>query len=179
MDSTILSYTPMGSYTDSVQFESEWSFLRPFSGKKKTISASQSVRNTVPSTPPSPSPYRPSSPMGSPSIGATSTSRSFNSLRQTITRPRAPSATTPLSSLFQESTPAIPSPSDLLAFLTSLHTLFVLSDVNPALTTQLWSQVMYWTSCQFKALLLHLISDTFKIGEIFNRVITRKKYICR
>jgi hypothetical protein len=26
--------------------------------------------------------------------------------------------------------------------------MFTLSDVNPALTTQLWSQVMYWTSCK-------------------------------
>jgi len=40
--------------------------------------------------------------------------------------------------------------------------MLTLSDVNPALTTQLWSQVMYWTSC-----------------EMFNRILTRKKYLCR
>jgi hypothetical protein len=67
-------------------------------------------------------------------------------LRETITRARGQTSTTPLSAIFQDPPPA-PSPLDLINFLTSLHMLLVLSDVNPAIIAQLWSQVMYWTSC--------------------------------
>ncbi|KAJ7092642.1 DIL domain-containing protein [Mycena epipterygia] len=157
LDAALLDYSPLASEFDSVQFESEWSFLRPFAGKKKAPPpTSMPVNIRIPPGPPSPS--RPSSPSGS--ISA-STSRSFSSLKQSFSRARAPSAATPLQSLFSDAPPP-PSPADVTSFLTALHTLLTLSDVNPALTTQLWSQVMYWTSC-----------------EIFNRILTRKKYLCR
>ncbi|KAJ2920383.1 hypothetical protein MD484_g178, partial [Candolleomyces efflorescens] len=68
---------------------------------------------------------------------------------------------TPIKPAFSESS-AKASPYELTSFLTALQTLLVFADINPLFTTQLWSQVFYWTSC-----------------EIFNRVITRKKYICR
>ncbi|KAF9076195.1 DIL domain-containing protein [Rhodocollybia butyracea] len=151
LDSTLLDYSPLGSEFDSVQFESEqWSFLRPFTGKKKTV---QPTNSTI-KAPPSPLPVpRPPSP--SPSVS------SFSSIRQSLSRARAPSSATPLQSLFPEH-PQGPSPSNLTSYLTALHTFLALSDINPALVTQLWSQVMYWTSC-----------------EMFNRILTRKKYICR
>ncbi|KAF8971413.1 DIL domain-containing protein [Flammula alnicola] len=162
LDTTILSYTPMASEFEAVQFESEWSFLRPFSGKRKQAQTSPGGRSIVPPTPSSPSPQRPISPTQSQSTVSSSASRGFSSLRQTINRARGQSSAVPISSIFQDASPQPPSPFDLTSFLTSLHTFLVLSDINPAITTQLWSQVMYWTSC-----------------EIFNRVITRKKYICR
>ncbi|KAJ6621651.1 DIL domain-containing protein [Mycena sp. CBHHK59/15] len=160
LDAALLDYSPLASEFDSVQFESEWSFLRPFTGKKKapppSSLSSGTIRTGLPPTPPSPS--RPASPSGS--ISA-STSRGFSSLKQSFTRARAQSASTPIQSFFSDAPPP-PSPADVTTFLTALHTLLTLSDVNPALTTQLWSQVMYWTSC-----------------EIFNRILTRKKYLCR
>ncbi|KAJ7487517.1 DIL domain-containing protein [Mycena galericulata] len=160
LDAALLDYVPLASEFGSVQFESEWAFLRPFTGKKKAPPPSMpptSIRTGVAPAPPSPN--RPASPSGS--ISA-STSRSFSSLKQSFSRARAPSvASTPLQSLFSDAPPP-PSPADVTLFLTALHTLLTLSDVNPALTTQLWSQVMYWTSC-----------------EIFNRILTRKKYLCR
>ncbi|KAF9015076.1 DIL domain-containing protein [Cyathus striatus] len=155
LDSALLDYIPLLSEFENVQFESEWSFLRPFSGKRKHQSSGSGSVRGIPSGPPTP--LRPASPTYPQSAQSP---KSFSSLRQTLSRNRAGSIT-PLSSLFPD-TPPPPSPLDLTAFLTALHTLFVLSDINPALTTQLWSQVMYWTSC-----------------EIFNRVITRKKYLCR
>ncbi|KAF8168194.1 DIL domain-containing protein [Crassisporium funariophilum] len=158
LDATMLSFTPMASDFEAVQFESEWSFLRPFAGKRKVPPTSPANRSNTPSSPPSP--QRPLSPSHS-QPAASSTSRGFSSLRQTITRTRGQSSGAPLSSLFQDSPPS-PSPLDLISFLSALHTLLLFSDINPAIITQLWSQVMYWTSC-----------------EIFNRVITRKKYICR
>ncbi|KAF9481033.1 hypothetical protein BDN70DRAFT_804202 [Pholiota conissans] len=161
LDAAILSYTPMASEFEAVQFESEWSFLRPFSGKKKPPPSPG--RGMTPGTPPTPSPNHPISPTTSQSTISTSASRGFSSLRESVNRARGQSSATPISSIFQDATSqAQPSSLDLTSFLTSLHTLLMLSDINPVIITQLWSQVMYWTSC-----------------EIFNRVITRKKYICR
>ncbi|KAG6912037.1 hypothetical protein DXG01_000285 [Tephrocybe rancida] len=158
-DSAFLDFSPQGTDFESVQFESDWSFLRPFSGKKKappsSVSAKTISRARTPSSPPSPG--QPLSQSQSQGQIPPSSSRGFSSLRQTFGRP----SSTPLSSLFPDSPPP-PSPNDLTSFLTALHTLLNLSDINPAMTTQLWSQVMYWTSC-----------------EVFNRIITRKKYLCR
>ena len=41
------------------------------------------------------------------------------------------------------------------------------------------SQVMYWTSCKSTMILKIMTCPTVSIGEIFNRVLTRKKYLCR
>ncbi|KAJ3826182.1 DIL domain-containing protein [Lentinula raphanica] len=153
LDSALLDYSSLGSEFESVQFESEqWSFLRPFTGKKKMGQPPASANSTV-RGPPSPLPIRPPSP--SPSVS------SFSSIRQSFRTRASSGTTTPLQSLFSDNSQA-PSPSHLTSYLTALHTLLTLSDINPALITQLWSQVMYWTSC-----------------EMFNRILTRKKYICR
>lgn len=148
LDAAILSYTPMPSEFEAVQFESEWSFLRPFSGKKKSP-PSPNGRGMVPATPPSPAPHRPISPTGSQATISSSASRGFSSLRQTVNRARGQASGTPISAIFQDAT-SQPRPSslDLTSFLTSLHTLLILSDINPVIITQLWSQVMYWTSCK-------------------------------
>ncbi|KAI0931856.1 hypothetical protein AcW1_000858 [Taiwanofungus camphoratus] len=164
LDAALLEYSPLSNEFDSIQFESEWSFLRSFGNKKKAANANgATVRSGTPSSPNLPS--RPPSP----SIAQVSTSptnqRSFASLRQTLARGRAPSGTTPLQALFVDPVPSVPpppSPKDITSFMTALHTLLTLSGINPALIIQLWSQVMYWTAC-----------------ETFNRVLTRKKYLCR
>ncbi|KAJ3857850.1 DIL domain-containing protein [Lentinula lateritia] len=153
LDSALLDYSSLGSEFESVQFESEqWSFLRPFTGKKKAVPPPTSTNSTI-RGPPSPLPIRPPSP--SPSVS------SFSSIRQSFRARASSSTTTPLQALFSENSQT-PSPSHLTSYLTALHTFLTLSDINPALITQLWSQVMYWTS-----------------SEMFNRVLTRKKYICR
>ncbi|KAF8632573.1 hypothetical protein AX15_001783 [Amanita polypyramis BW_CC] len=151
-DTTLLDFSSPASDIDSVQFESEWSFLRPFTGKKKTPQAA------LPSPPASPG--QPHSPTPNQTLSIP-TSKSFSSLRKTFTRARASSSATPLSSLFPDAPPP-PTPQDLISFLTAVHTLLVLSYVNPSIIVQIWSQVMYWTSC-----------------ELFNRVLGRKKYLCR
>ncbi|KAG8833767.1 hypothetical protein FRC17_010140 [Serendipita sp. 399] len=58
--------------------------------------------------------------------------------------------------------PPGPSPGDLTTLLTALHTFMSLSGINPVLIIQTFSQVMYWTAC-----------------EMFNRILQRRKYICR
>ncbi len=145
LDAAILSYSPSPAEFESVQFESEWSFLRSFASKRKAGPPSPKKANAASISPTSPS--RPLTPTHNhQSSLSLSTSRGFSSLRETISRARGQSTTPPLSSIFQDLAPG-PSPVDLTNFLTSLHMLLVLSDINPAIITQLWSQVMYWTSC--------------------------------
>lgn len=164
LDFCLLNFCPLPSEYETIQFESDWSFLRSFTGKKKSappVAASSSSalsRGGAPSSPPSP--QRPLSPSQSQGTLSSSTSRGFSSLKQSFSRGRT-SSTAPLTSLFPDAPPP-PSPKDLISVLTALHTLLTLSNINPAFTAQLWSQVMYWTSC-----------------ELFNRIITRKKYLCR
>ncbi|KNZ78519.1 Dilute domain-containing protein C25B8.08 [Termitomyces sp. J132] len=157
-DAAFLDFSPQGSDFETIQFESDWSIFRPFSGKKKAASSSVPAKALsharAPSSPQSP--VQPFSPSQSQVLITPSSSKKFSSLRQTFNRP-----STPLSSLFSDSPPP-PSPSDMTSFLTALHTMLNLSDINPVISTQLWSQVMYWTSC-----------------ELFNRMITRNKYLCR
>ncbi|KAG9222721.1 hypothetical protein CCMSSC00406_0004635 [Pleurotus cornucopiae] len=152
LDATLLEYKPLASDLDSVQFESDWAFLRAFSSKKRshTVTPSASASPLRTST----SPTRVESPAPSPSAMQASPSvpKGFSSLRHSFSR--VGSSTTPIQSMFPESPPA-PSPNDLTSFLTALQTLLVLSGINPAFSTQLWSQIMYWTS-------------------FFNRILTRK-----
>jgi hypothetical protein len=142
LDDTILIYAPLGSESETIQFESEWSFLRPFSAKRKGGQSSPGSRSNAPSSPSTP--HLPISPSKSQATVPSSASRGLSSLRQTLSRVRGQS--TSLYSLFQDS--SHPSPLVLISFLTSLHTLLVMSNINPVIITQLWSQVMYWTSCR-------------------------------
>lgn len=54
------------------------------------------------------------------------------------------------------------SPAELARVLHGLHTLLVLAGVNPVIIAQAYGQILYWTGC-----------------ELFNRLLTRKKYLCR
>ncbi|KAF8140333.1 DIL domain-containing protein [Boletus edulis] len=146
LDAALLENAPLSAELDNVQFESEWSFLRPFSTKKKT---------GTPSSPPF-LPSRPPSPSINLNSPAATTPKALASLRQTLSRARASTNT-----IFDDASSS-KGLRELVSFLTALHTLLTLSDINPVLIIQFWSQVMYWTS-----------------SEIFNRVLTRKKYLCR
>ncbi|OJA16275.1 hypothetical protein AZE42_00123 [Rhizopogon vesiculosus] len=159
LDAALLDSSPLSSELDSVQFESEWSFLRPFTAKKKNTANTpnpKQLKNNTPASPPF-LPSRPPSPSPLLHSLAPVTAKGPSSLRQTLSRAKAPS--TSAYAVFPDISQGL---RDLTSFLTALHTLFTLSDVNPVLIIQFWSQVMYWTSC-----------------EIFNRVLTRKKYLCR
>ncbi|KAG6884198.1 hypothetical protein C0992_006780, partial [Termitomyces sp. T32_za158] len=108
-DAAFLDFSPQGSDFGAIQFESDWSFFRPFSGKKKAAVGSAPAKTPsharAPSSPQSPAqPFSPS--QSQPSI-TPSSSKKFSSLRQTFTRP-----STPLSSLFPDPPPP-PSPTDL------------------------------------------------------------------
>ncbi|GJE85707.1 DIL domain-containing protein [Phanerochaete sordida] len=159
LDAAFLEYSPLSNEFDSVQFESEWSILRTFqSSKKKPAPLSSSpapgspvIKSTV--TPNSAEQSRPPTP-------PSTAQAKFASLRQTFGRSRPPSGA--LGSVVANDAPPAVSPHDVTSFMTALHTLLTLADINPSLIVQLWSQVTYWAAC-----------------EVFNRILTRKKFLCR
>ncbi|KIJ45525.1 hypothetical protein M422DRAFT_67024 [Sphaerobolus stellatus SS14] len=166
LDTALLDHAPISSEFDNIHFEDEWSIFRPFASsgtklKKKqqhetapsagTSGASASLRS------PSSSSRPPSPALGSQNSGAPPSARF--SWTQSLTRSKAASVS-PNSLLNPDS--SSPSPNSITALLEALHTLLTLAGVNPATVTQIFSQVLYWSSC-----------------ELFNRILTRKKYICR
>ena len=176
IDTAILDHSPLPAEFEGIQFESDWSFLRSFAPKKKTNATPTLPPPRTPGSPNAPS--RPPSPLPTPHPGSPSNSMSFSSLRQSFTRTRAGSVATPLQAAFQQDSPH---PGDITSFFDALQTLLTLSGINPALITQMWSQVFYWIACK---LLPRCCSRPLTrlppfVGEIFNRVITRKKYVCR
>jgi hypothetical protein len=152
LDDGILDYSPNPSEFDGIQFESEWSFLRSLTPKKKPTpspAVTQSARNGIASPPSLPS--RPSSPVPS----SPPSHRSFASLRKGFSKSRGGSSSAPLQSMFQDvqQSPAGPNPDSVTSFFDALQTFFILSGTNPALITQIWSQVFYWTSCEASSIL--------------------------
>ncbi|KLO14496.1 hypothetical protein SCHPADRAFT_872681 [Schizopora paradoxa] len=169
IDDALLEHAPLSSELETVQFESEWSIFRsPFSSKKKISSTltpsstTNSIKSTKPTSPLSPS--RPSSPLPPQSVSlAPSTPKaSFSSLRQSFNRARGSASISSLQSLLTDGPNEVNSLANLTSFLSAFQMFLTESGINPALITQIWSQVMYWTSC-----------------EVFNRILTRKRYLCR
>ncbi|KAF8527881.1 hypothetical protein BU17DRAFT_73568 [Hysterangium stoloniferum] len=168
LDTALLDHAPLSSEFDHIQFEGEWSFLRPFvSGGTRLTKKKPNHIPTSSSLSAIPSPQsssRPSSPSPSlqnfPTTTPTQTSSQRFAWAQSLTRSRAGSLTPVLSSFHTEA--AMPNPRDITSQLDALYTLLTLAGINPALITQIFSQVMFWTAC-----------------EMFNRILTRKKYLCR
>jgi hypothetical protein len=145
LDPAILDHSPLLSEFDGIQFESEWSFFRSLTSKKKPASnpaAAQSAMNGIISSP--------SLPTRSSSPSPPSNHRGFASLKQGLSKSRG--ASTPLQSIFndlssQEETK--PNPTSITFVFDALQTFLILSGTNPALITQMWSQVFYWIACEF------------------------------
>ncbi|KIO34738.1 hypothetical protein M407DRAFT_3358 [Tulasnella calospora MUT 4182] len=185
IDTALLDHSPLASEFDSVKFEDEWNFFRSLtSGRKKTTPASP------PQTKASPSPPVPQSPTfkssgnetngrpASSSISerssiikpfaslrfsrATASVSSITSITSTTTVPNRDVPTPPPTSNQIPNNPNGPSPATVTSILTALHTLLSLYGINPALIVQANSQIFYWTS-----------------SELFNRLISRKRYLCR
>lgn len=185
IDTALLDHSPLASEFDSVKFEDEWNFFRSLtSGRKKTTPASP------PQTKASPSPPVPQSPTfkssgnetngrpASSSISerssiikpfaslrfsrATASVSSITSITSTTIVPNRDVPTPPPTSNQIPNNPNGPSPATVTSILTALHTLLSLYGINPALIVQANSQIFYWTS-----------------SELFNRLISRKRYLCR
>lgn len=141
LDACFLDFTPLSSEFDNIQFEKEWSFLRPFTSsntkltKKKPdpLGSYVSASNGNGSAPRSPSPS-----------GSFIPSQQRTTWSQSFTRSRASSLTPALSSFIADS--HTNRPQDVTTFFDALYNLLVLTGINPALTTQIYSQILYWTA---------------------------------
>lgn len=145
LDPAILEYSPLPSELDGIQFESEWSFLRSLTPKKKPAPSPavvQSTKNGITSSPSRPS--RPSSPIPS----SPPPSRGFASLKHSLSKSRGGSSS--IQSIFNDVQPqeTRPNPTSITLVFDALQTFLILSGTNPALITQLWSQVFYWIACE-------------------------------
>lgn len=167
IQSALLDAASLTAEFESVQFESEWSFFRTLTPKRKqqSVSTGSPLSNTPDTLHPSKSAIingrngSPRPPSPSPSAKA------FSSLRQSINR----GGSTPLANVFSHSAVSNgtlplhpPDPSSITAILSSLHALLRLYSINPAIIIQAFSQVYYWIAC-----------------ETFNKMIVQKKYLCR
>lgn len=144
LDPAILDHSPLPSEFDGIQFESEWSFFRSLASKKKPTSnpaVSQSAKNGIIASP--------SLPTRSTSPSSPSNHQGFASLNQSLSKTRGVS--TPLQSIFNDlpSQETKPNPTSIAFVFDALQTFLILSGTNPALITQMWSQVFYWIACEF------------------------------
>ncbi len=148
LNAAILDYSPLPSEFDGIQFESEWSFLRSLTPKRKQVpgpTVPHLVKNGIPHSPSLPS--RSTSPVPS---SPPPSHRSFASLKQSFSRSRGGSSSAPIQSMFQDTQPSAsgPDPSDVTSVFDALQMYLILSGTNPALITQMWSQVFYWMACE-------------------------------
>jgi len=150
LDPAILDHSPLPSEFDGIQFESEWSFFRSLTPKKKPTSnpaVARSAKNGIISSPSLPT--RSSSPIPS---SPPSSHRGFASLKQSLSKGRG--ANTPLQSIFNDlpSQETKPNPASIILVFDALQSFLILSGMNPALITQMWSQVFYWIACEFSSM---------------------------
>ena len=148
LDPAIMDHSPLLSEFDSIQFESEWSFFRTLTPKKKRTpnhAVSQPAKNGIASSPGRSS--RPSSPVPS---SPPPSHRGFASLKQSFSKSRGGSSSAPLQSLFNDvqPQPSTTNPTSITSVFDALQTFLMLSGTNPALITQMWSQVFYWIACR-------------------------------
>lgn len=175
LDPAILDHSPLPSEFDGIQFESEWSFFRSLTSKKKPTlnhTVVQSAKNGIISSPSLPS--RPTSPiLPSPPPGHLG----FATLKHSLSRSRG----APLQSIFNDAQPQETSqdPTSITLVFDALQTFLILSGTNPALITQLWAQVYYWIACEFSPTPSITYLKARCVGEVFNRMLSRKKYLCR
>ncbi|CAE6534475.1 unnamed protein product [Rhizoctonia solani] len=180
IDTCLIDHAPLASDFESIQFEGEWSFFKSLTPKKRQPPPSYALFNQpngdVVQITPHGSP-KPDARPGSPGPGAPSPSLKGFSLRNTLTRKQAASAVAGLNGssnpdsaasgnrMSMDVAPPVftgPQPTDVTALLGGAHTVLTLYGVNPTLIVQLFSQVLSWAAC-----------------EMFNRILTRKKYLCR
>ena len=152
LNPAILDHSPVPSEFEGIQFESEWAFFRSLTPKKRpapTQAVAQSAKNGIinsPSHPGQSSPPGPSSPQPS--------HRGLATLRHNFSRSYGGSPSVSLQSMFNDSQPPeSPSPISITSVFDALQTFLILSGANPALITQVWSQVFYWFACESSSML--------------------------
>ena len=149
LNPAILDHSPLPSEFDGIQFESEWSFLRSLTPKKRptpTHAVAQSTKNGIINSP--------SLPGRSSPVPSSPSNRGFATLKHNFSRSHGGSSSVSLQSMFNDAQPPpSPSPISITSAFDALQTFLILSGTNPALITQIWSQVFYWLACEPSSML--------------------------
>lgn len=155
LDPAMLDFESLEDF-DDVRFADQWSIFGTFRSKKKTPATPLATAMFMPSTPEKNGLDSPLSPIGPPSP-TTSTGRSIQELKADA-KDAIASGIEKAQAVFGDK----PSPRRVADVLTNVLLILQLYDVNPAFIVQVFSQTFYWIS-----------------SELFNRIITRRKYLCR
>ncbi|PWN49709.1 hypothetical protein IE53DRAFT_369537 [Violaceomyces palustris] len=173
LDTAILDHDAIPGM-EEVRFEGEWSFMRTLAGSVKNATAGAAAGGSG-RRPMSQIFGRkdatdgiasPSLGFGSPPLASSGSSSPFRVPGDVSPQKRGPE---PLAAMREASYNATaqdllarPSPRTITTLLTSTLHVLQLYEINPAIIIQALSQVFYWVGC-----------------ELFNRVLTRKRYLCR
>ena len=175
-EAALLDHEPLEDFND-VRFEGEWSLFRSFGSRKKPLTHKASQLFSSASSNASPSSSRTDDYNSSPglfsslrdNVSASSTLKKTLAGRSSVSNLRsATPRSVSIDSLATVSGKDHPTadlnmgPKQVTDILSSVLVILQLYEVNPALTIQVFSQVFFWISC-----------------EVFNKVLSRKKYICR
>lgn len=172
-DAALLDYETLEDF-DDVRFEGEWTLFRSFGGKKRRelLPKASQIFSTGSPNPGALIEASPSGLLGAlrDNVAAASPLKTLAS-RASIQDLRGhASRSTSMDSLATVSgggangvggTDRL-SPVHVTDILSSVLMVLQLYEVNPAITIQAFSQVFFWIAC-----------------EMFNRILTRKKYLCR
>lgn len=155
LDAAILDYETLDNFND-IRFEGEWSLFRSFVSKKKrdTPKVNSNIFAGVNGSPGGMS-DAPASPIGSTGLKAPNRPQSMGDLK-TVSNGRSV-IHEPSANLDNNSGPAC-----ITEILSGVLVVLRLYEVNPALIVQTFSQIYFWIAC-----------------ELFNRILTRRKYLCR
>lgn len=161
IDCAILDFEPLPDMVVDFEPEGSWSFVRALTVKRNRTTSRAGIPRfhkpiTNPSNPPPPPPTsKPplpstsSTPKAPPGGGHGSRTVSLPSSHST--RETAPSSQQPSTS-----------PKLVTDLLSSVLCLLQAYEIHPSVIVQTFSQIFYWLSC-----------------ETFNRIISRRKYLCR
>ncbi|CDZ97103.1 Dilute [Phaffia rhodozyma] len=198
LDAALLDWEPMSEEFSDLSFEGEWNFLRNLTGRG--TNAKRAAEKIVPrALDVFSSTINTSANANAKNEGCTSTTRgsldlsgfkiaslkkraSIAEIRSALTQSTklstsqtdssvmeqtaearsasVSSVMTPKTSKVPKTTPT--TPKTITSFLTSVLVVLQLYEVNPAIICQSFAQVYYWIGC-----------------ETFNRILIRKKYLCR
>jgi len=172
-DAALLDYETLEDF-DDVRFEGEWTLFRSFGGKKRRelLPKASQIFNSGSPNPGASIESSPSGLLGAlrDNVSAASPLKALAS-RASIQDLRGhASRSTSMDSLAtvggggangMGGTDRL-SPVHVTDILSGVLMVLQLYDVNPAITIQAFSQIFFWIAC-----------------EMFNRILTRKKYLCR
>ncbi|KAH9810393.1 hypothetical protein DFH28DRAFT_985825 [Melampsora americana] len=152
LDSSMLDFEPLPGF-EKVEFEPEgsWRFVKALTVKRnRQMSLKPNLSSFLVGSP--------RSPPGSHQPTPTNTPTHLRSSSHQLSTPH----TTPLKSSHQTFTNPSIGPRAITDLLSSVLYVLQAYELHPSLIVQAFSQLFYWLGC-----------------ELFNRIITRRKYLCR